>query len=207
LAAEPLQHRGRTCVHPQTRAEWRRWLACNHARSDGVWLVSWKAATGRPVVPYEDVVEEALCVGWIDSLANALDDERHLLLMTPRKRGSGWSRPNKLRVERLTAAGLMRPAGLAAVEAAVADGSWTALDAVEDLIEPDELAAALDALPAARQSWDGFSPASRKGLLKWIVTAKRPETRARRIEETVRLAADGRVANQPERTGRPASSA
>jgi uncharacterized protein YdeI (YjbR/CyaY-like superfamily) len=202
-----MEHRGRACVHPQTRAEWRRWLARNHARSDGVWLVSWKVATGRPVVPYADAVEEALCVGWIDSLASSLDDERRLLLMTPRRRGSAWSRLNKQRVERLTAAGLMKPAGLAAVEAAVADGSWTALDAVEDLVEPDELAAALDAEPAARASWDGFSPSARKGILAWIITAKRPETRSRRIAETVRLAAEGTTANQLVRKARPAGSA
>jgi uncharacterized protein YdeI (YjbR/CyaY-like superfamily) len=202
-----VEHRGRPCVHPETRAAWRRWLARNHATSDGVWLVAWKVATGRPVIPYDEVVEEALCVGWIDGLGNPLDDERHLLLVTPRKRGSGWSRRNQQRIERLTAAGLMRPAGLAAVEAARADGSWTVLDAVEDLIEPAELAAALDAVPAARASWDGFSPSSRKALLQWIVTAKRPETRARRIEETVREAAEGRKANQPPRKGPPAGSA
>lgn len=202
-----MEHRGRPCVHPERRAEWREWLAEHHATSDGVWLVSWKAATGRPRVPYEEAVEEALCVGWIDSLGNTLDDERHLLLFTPRKRGSGWSRTNKVRVDRLTAAGLMRPAGLAAVEAAVADGSWSALDAVEALIEPEELAAALDARPAARERWDGFSPSSRKAILQWIATAKRPETRVRRIEETVRLAAEGRKANQPERRRPPAGSA
>jgi uncharacterized protein YdeI (YjbR/CyaY-like superfamily) len=194
-----VEHRGRPCVHPETRAEWRRWLGDNHASSDGVWLVSWKVATGRPVIPYDEVVEEALCVGWIDSRGGRLDDERHLLLLTPRKPGSGWSRSNKLRVERLAAAGLMRPAGLAAVAAAMADGSWTALDAVEDLIEPDELAAALDATPAARERWDGFSPSARKSVLQWIATAKRPETSAKRISETVRLAAEGKVANRGER--------
>jgi uncharacterized protein YdeI (YjbR/CyaY-like superfamily) len=194
-----VEHRGRPCVHPETRAEWRRWLGDNHASSDGVWLVSWKVATGRPMIPYDEVVEEALCVGWIDSRGGRLDDERHLLLLTPRKPGSGWSRSNKLRVERLAAAGLMRPAGLAAVAAAMADGSWTALDAVEDLIEPDELAAALDATPAARERWDGFSPSARKSVLQWIATAKRPETRAKRISETVRLAAEGKVANRGER--------
>lgn len=197
MAADPpAEHRGRRCVHPETRAEWRRWLARNHAGGEGVWLVSWKAATGRPVIPYEAVVEEALCVGWIDSQAQALDDERSMLLITPRKRGSGWSRPNKERIARLTAAGRMRPAGLAVVEAAKADGSWSALDAVEALIEPADLAAALDAAPAAREHWDGFSPSSRKALLQWIVTAKRPETRARRIDETARLAAAGKKANQ-----------
>ncbi len=201
-----MEHRGRRCVHPETREEWRRWLADNHADSDGVWLVFWKVATGRPRIPYAEAVEEALCVGWIDSLGNRLDDERHLLLMTPRKRGSGWSRPNKERVERLTAAGLLRPAGLAAVEAAMADGSWTALDAVEDLVEPPELTAALDAVPAARASWDGFSPSARKGILQWIASAKRPGTRARRVEQSAALAAEGKKANQWERTPPPPGS-
>jgi uncharacterized protein YdeI (YjbR/CyaY-like superfamily) len=187
-----VEHRGRPCVHPEGRAEWRDWLAEHHATSDGVWLVSWKAATGRPRLPYEEAVEEALCVGWIDSLANTLDDERSLQLMTPRKRGSGWSRRNKERVERLTAAGLMRPAGLVAVEAAKTDGSWSILDAVEGLIEPDELRAGLEERPGAREHWDRFSPSSRKAALQWIATAKRPETRARRIAETIRLAAEGR---------------
>lgn len=191
-----LVHKGRACVHPETRAAWRRWLAANHASSTGVWAVSWKVATGRPVVPYAELVEEALCVGWVDSLANRLDDERHLLLMTPRTPRSGWSRPNKERVERLTAAGLMRPAGLAVVEAARADGSWTSLDAVEAMIEPPDLAAALDARPRARANWDGFSPSSRKAILQWIATARRPETRARRIAETAGEAAAGRKANQ-----------
>jgi uncharacterized protein YdeI (YjbR/CyaY-like superfamily) len=196
-----VEHRGRPCVHPGTRDEWRRWLAENHAASDGVWLVSWKKATGRPRIPYDDAVEEALCVGWIDSVANKLDDERGLLLVTPRRRGSGWSRLNKQRIERLAAAGLMAPAGIAAVEAAKADGSWSALDAVEDLVEPPDLAAALGAVPAARASWDGFSPSSRKGVLQWIASAKRPETRARRIEEAARLAAEGKKANQWEPKG------
>jgi uncharacterized protein YdeI (YjbR/CyaY-like superfamily) len=192
-----VEHRGRPCVHPETRAEWRDWLDRHHGERDGVWLVSWRAPTGRARIPYEETVEEALCVGWIDSTAARLDDERHLQLFTPRRRGSGWSRTNKVRVDRLTAAGLMRPAGLAAVEAAMADGSWTLLDAVEDLIEPEDLTAALDALPAAREHWDGFSPSSRKAILLWIVTAKRPETRERRVQETARLAAEGRKANEP----------
>jgi uncharacterized protein YdeI (YjbR/CyaY-like superfamily) len=164
--------------------------------------VSWRAPTGRARIPYEETVEEALCVGWIDSAAATLDDERHLQLFTPRRRGSGWSRTNKVRVDRLTAAGLMRPAGLAAVEDAMADGSWTLLDAVEDLLEPEDLTAALDALPAAREHWDGFSPSSRKAILLWIVTAKRPETRERRVQETARLAAEGRKANEPAPTAK-----
>ena len=178
-------------VHPLTRAEWRAWLAANHARSRGVWLVTWKKATGRPRLHYEEAVEEALCVGWIDSLVRGLDDDRARLLYTPRRAGSAWSRPNKLRVDRLIEAGLMTPAGLAVVEAARADGSWSRLDEVEDLIEPPDLVAALEADPAARRNWDAFPPSARKAMLWWIIDARRPETRARRIEETARLAAQG----------------
>jgi uncharacterized protein YdeI (YjbR/CyaY-like superfamily) len=115
-------------VHAETRAEWRRWLAANHAASSGVWLVSWKRASGKPAVGYDAAVEEALCFGWIDSLAKTVDDERSRQLFTPRKPRSSWSRSNVARVERLVAAGLMEPAGLAAVEDAKARGAWPADD-------------------------------------------------------------------------------
>lgn len=180
----------------ETRAQWRAWLAAHAATSPGVWLVTWKRSSGRPVLAYEDLVEEALCFGWVDGQARAVDAERTSLLLTPRRRGSGWARTNKERVARLQAAGLMQPAGQAVVDAAVADGSWTLLDASEALEEPSELAAALDANPAARAAWNGFPPSARKQLLGWVTTAKRPETRARRIAETVARAARGERANQ-----------
>ncbi|MGI8440072.1 MAG: YdeI/OmpD-associated family protein, partial [Thermoleophilaceae bacterium] len=121
---------------------------------------------------------------------------RSQLLVTPRKRGSRWSKANKDRIEQLTAAGLMAPAGLAAVERAKADGSWSALDAVEALIEPDDLRAALDGDEEARRQWDGFPPSTRRGILEWILAAKRPPTRVKRVTETVTLAAEGVRANQ-----------
>lgn len=180
----------------ESRAQWRAWLAEHADEGRGVWAVTWRAGSGGPVVPYDDLVEEALCVGWIDSKGRKVDDRRTALLMTPRRRGSGWSRPNKLRLERLEAAGLMRPSGRAVVEAAVADGSWTALDAVEALDEPPELAAALDADPRARREWDAFPRSAKRAILEWISTAKRPETRARRVRTTAELAARGERANQ-----------
>ena len=183
-------------THPTTRAQWRAWLAAHHDQPDGVWLVSWKKATGKPSVPYADAVEEALCVGWVDSKPSSLDDERGMLWFSPRKPGSGWSRPNKERVERVIASGLMTPAGLAVVEAAQADGSWSKLDAVEDLLEPDDLAAALDADPAARAAWDAFPRSAKRGILEWIVQAKRAETRATRVATAVSEAHEGRRANQ-----------
>jgi hypothetical protein len=112
-------------VHPLSRAEWRQWLAANHTRTEGIWLISYKKATGKPAVTYDESVEEALCFGWIDSKGNKLDDERSMLWFAPRKPRTGWSKPNKERVERLIQAGLMTPAGLAKIENAKADGSWS----------------------------------------------------------------------------------
>ncbi len=181
---------------PDSIDGWRGWLAENHARPTGVWLVTWRVGSGGPRITYEESVEQALCFGWVDSKGRALDAGRTMLWFAPRKRRSGWSRPNKLRIERLLAAGLIAPAGLAAVEAAQADGSWTLLDAVEDLIVPDDLAAAFAAHPPAAEHWEAFPRSARRGILEWIVQAKRPETRARRIAETAEKAAVNERANQ-----------
>jgi uncharacterized protein YdeI (YjbR/CyaY-like superfamily) len=178
-------------LHPRTRAEWRAWLAEHHAASDGVWLVLWRQQSGRTGVTYEDAVQEALCFGWIDSKQTKLDDDRNMLRFSPRKRGSGWARSNKLRIERLLREGLMAEAGLARIEEAKRDGSWTLLDAVEDLVVPDDLAEALAGHPGARERWDAFPRSVRRAALESIVLAKRPETRARRVAETARRTAEG----------------
>lgn len=183
-------------IHPLTRAEWRAWLAENHTRAEGIWLVSYKKATGKPRFEYDEAVEEALCFGWIDSKGNKLDEERSLLWFAPRKAKTGWSKPNKERVEKLLAAGLLAPAGLAKVEAAKADGTWTALDSIEALEIPPDLAAALAAYPTATAYFDAFPRSAKRGILEWISTAKTPQTRAKRIEETSRLAAENQRANQ-----------
>jgi uncharacterized protein YdeI (YjbR/CyaY-like superfamily) len=183
-------------VHPLSRAEWRAWLAQHHGRSSGVWLVSFKKGTGQPRVEYDEAVEEALCFGWIDSKPNKLDEARSLLWFAPRKAKTGWSRPNKERVERLLAAGLLQPAGLAKIEQAQADGSWTALDAVEELQVPADLVAALVAQPPAESNFLAFPRSAKRGILEWIQNAKRPETRAARIAETARLAKVNERANQ-----------
>jgi uncharacterized protein YdeI (YjbR/CyaY-like superfamily) len=181
------------------RASWRAWLEKHHLRDTGVWLVSFKKATGRPRVEYNDAVEEALCFGWIDSLVRTLDDERTMQLFTPRKPRSPWSQSNKLRVERLLAAGLMRAAGLSKIEEAKRGGAWNAYAVAESLELPGDLRAAFDAgPPGARSKWDSFSPASRRAILWWVHSAKRPQTRAQRIAQVVSEAAHGRRANFPE---------
>jgi uncharacterized protein YdeI (YjbR/CyaY-like superfamily) len=183
-------------TQPADRAAWRAWLERHHTRAEGVWLVFYKQSAGKPRVTYEEAVEEALCFGWVDSRPRRLDAERSMLWFAPRKPGSGWSRPNKARVERLTAAGQMAPAGLAKVEAARRDGSWHALDAVEALEVPPDLAAALQAHSEAARHFEAFSRSVKRGILEWIASAKKPETRARRIAETARLAAQNIRANQ-----------
>jgi uncharacterized protein YdeI (YjbR/CyaY-like superfamily) len=180
--------------HPVDLAAWRSWLAANHDTARGVWVASWRKASGRHPLPYEELVEEALCFGWIDSTVNILDDERGMQLMTPRKPKSGWTRLNRRRVGDLEAQGRMTDAGRHAVDVAKANGWWTIYDAVEDLLEPDDLAEALDASPAARAAWDRFPPSSRKQMLWWVITAGKPETRARRIARITSDAEHGRRA-------------
>jgi uncharacterized protein YdeI (YjbR/CyaY-like superfamily) len=183
-------------VHPKTRAEWHAWLEQNHTRGEGVWMVGFKKATGKPRVEYEEAVEEALSFGWIDSKPGKLDAERTMLWLSPRKPGTGWSRHNKERVEKLLREGSMAPAGLAKVEAAKKDGSWNLLDAVEELAVPSDLAEALVASPEAGRYFEEFPRSIKRGILEWIASAKRPETRAARIERTVSMAAKNLRVNQ-----------
>jgi uncharacterized protein YdeI (YjbR/CyaY-like superfamily) len=187
---------GKPWVLPPDRAAWRIWLGANHATSSGVHLVTWRHATGKPSLTYVDAVEEALCVGWIDSKAGKLDEDRSTLWFTPRRPRSGWSRPNKERIERLIATGQMLPAGLAVIEEAKHRGTWTLLDDVEDLVVPADLAAAFDAHPPAAANFDAFSRSARRALLAWIVQARRPATRARRIVATAEAAARNERANE-----------
>lgn len=183
-------------IHPQTRAAWRAWLRANHRREKGIWLVAYKKATGKPRFEYDHAVEEALCFGWIDSKPAKLDDRRSMLWFAPRKPGTGWSKRNKERVERAIRAKRMTRAGLAKIEAARRDGSWSRLDAIEALEIPPDLAAALRAHRPAQRHFEAFPRSVKRGILEWIAGAKRADTRIRRIEETARLAARNQRANQ-----------
>lgn len=162
------------------RAEWRAWLERNHATSQAVRLAIGKKGGTATALTYDDAVEEALAFGWIDSTAYRLDEQRYSGIFTPRRRGSIWSRPNKSRVAHLTEAGLMAPAGLATVEAAKADGSWQLLDDVDALRLPHDLVAALDA-EELRAAFDALARSTQQQLLYGVLSAKRPETRVKRI--------------------------
>jgi uncharacterized protein YdeI (YjbR/CyaY-like superfamily) len=190
-----MARRPKDTFQPDTLAEWRRWLEAHHARPEGVWLVTWKKATGKPHIEYGAAVEEAICFGWIDSTVNKLDAERSMLWFAPRRPRTGWSRANKERVARLLAGGRLHPAGMARIEQAKQDGSWSALDAVEDLQVPPDLRDALAAYPHAAANFERFPRSAKRGILEWIQVAKRPETRAARIAETARLADADQRAN------------
>lgn len=178
-------------VQVESRQQWRAWLASHHAASGTIWLVTFKKAAGERYLPYDAIVEEALCFGWVDGQTRRLDELRSMLLLSKRKRGSAWSGANKRRIASLEAAGQMEAAGREAVESAKADGSWVFLDDVEALIEPPDLREALDGTPHARPAWEGFPKSVKKPTLEWIKRAKKPETRARRIAETAEKSAQG----------------
>jgi uncharacterized protein YdeI (YjbR/CyaY-like superfamily) len=179
-------------VQPKDRAAWRRWLSRHHGRDRGVWLLVHKKGSRSDGLTYEDAVLEALCFGWIDSTANRFDEDRFKQWFSPRKPKSVWSAINKERVAGLNDAGLMRPPGLDAIEAAKANGSWAALDRSDALVMPVDLAEALAAQLDAERHFEAFPPSTKKQVYFWIENAKRPETRAKRVAETVARAAENR---------------
>jgi uncharacterized protein YdeI (YjbR/CyaY-like superfamily) len=178
-------------VSPRSRKEWRAWLQKHHTSSTAVWLLFPKKHTGLAAPSYNDAVEEALCFGWIDGLVNPVDAAYYKQLFTPRKAKSGWAQSNKTRVARLIEQGLMTSAGLAAIETANANGSWTTLDHAEALKVSPELQRALNANAAAKKRWPAFTDGQRKQFLYWLAMAKREETRAKRIATIVEMAARG----------------
>jgi len=177
-----------------SRAELHAWLAANADTSPSIWLVTYRAGSGKPAPSYDDVIEEALCFGWIDSTIRRRDEESSMLLLTSRKPRSTWSAANKRRLEHLIPSGMVTERGMHAIEVAKANGSWSLLDPVERLEVPDDLAAALDARPVARRFFDAMPAGVRKQHLWFVISAKRPETRAARIEKVVHANAEGRRA-------------
>ncbi len=184
-------------VEIKSRKALRAWFEKNHARTESVWVVTYKKAEGAVHVPYGDVRDEALCFGWVDSRIAKLDDARSMLLVSPRKSKSGWSAVNKARIAALIAEGRMTDAGLSLIEAAKKDGSWTKLDGVETLAPPADLLGAFRRHAGAKAFWEAFPPSTRRGILEWIDAAKTAPTRAKRVEETARLAAANIRANTP----------
>jgi uncharacterized protein YdeI (YjbR/CyaY-like superfamily) len=174
-------------IDVRTRRQWRAWLAKNHASSPGIWLVRHKQHTSVKSMPYEDVVREALCFGWIDSLIKRLDDDRYALKVTPRKPTSKWSDVNRRRWDELKVAGLLAAPGLAAAPTA---NSYAPHPSIPQL--PAYIAKAFKTNLAAWQHFQALAPTYRRDFVVWIHTAKRPETRDRRIRESIRLLSAGK---------------
>ena len=167
-----------------------------------MWLVYAKKHSRLPSLTYNDAVEEALCFGWIDSKINPIDDVLYMQMFTPRKLKSAWSALNKTRVERLLAGGLMTPAGLAVVKAAKNSGTWDATKHVEEMTIPPDLLKAIKANPDASRNWVSYSASRRKGVLYRLAGAKRPDTRARYLQEIVEnMARNMSRAERMERAG------
>jgi len=180
-------------THPKTRGQWRKWLEKNHSTAPGIWMIYYKKETGKRKFDMADAVEEALCFGWIDSVAQKLDDERSMQKFTPRKPKSIWSKINKKRIEKLIEQKLMKPAGLATIERAKENGSWDTLNSsdlhTDNNSMPDDLEKALSKNKKALANFLAFPPSYRKRFLFWIDSAKTPLTKAVRIKQTLLMAA------------------
>lgn len=173
-------------------AAWEKWLAREHARSPGAWLRIAKRSAGETTVQYPEALEVALCYGWIDGVKRRVDDDYWVQKFTPRAARSIWSKVNREKVQALIDSGRMRPAGLKEIERAKADGRWdAAYDSVSQSSVPPELQAALDADPAARDFFATLDSRNRYAILHRLQTAKKPETRARRLEQFVQMLARG----------------
>jgi uncharacterized protein YdeI (YjbR/CyaY-like superfamily) len=180
-------------LHVTDREAWRQWLLKNHASESEIWLVFHKRHTGAPSLPYEDAVEEALCFGWIDSIVKRVDGEKYMQKFTPRKTKSEWSELNKRRARKMIRQGKMAEPGLAKIKEAKADGRWGKVKFREAPARiPLELRTALKEDGKARETFDAYSQSYKKLIIGWIMSARKQETRLRRIKEVVELAAQNK---------------
>jgi uncharacterized protein YdeI (YjbR/CyaY-like superfamily) len=189
-------HRGTKAVSAPTRKIWRNWMAKYHEKETSVWLIIFHKKSRQASVYYDEAVEEALCFGWVDSVSNSRNEESSYLYFAKRKPKSNWSKANKDRVEKLTKLGLIMPAGQAMIDLAKQTGTWTALEVVDQLTIPPDMQKLFDKNKTAEKNFLAFPASTRRGILEWILNAKRPETRQKRVEETVTLAAQNIRANQ-----------
>jgi uncharacterized protein YdeI (YjbR/CyaY-like superfamily) len=180
-------------LHVTNREDWRAWLKENHDKEQEAWLIFYKKHTGKPVIPYDDAVEEALCFGWIDSIIKRMDDEKFSRKFTPRKPGSKWSELNKKRVKKMIQRGRMTEAGLALINAAKKSGKWE-----QDISHPKDFPippGVIKAISANKKAWENFNklaPSYKKQYVGWITTAKKEETRQRRLKEALEILAQGK---------------
>ena len=180
--------KGKKTFYAKSRKEWRKWLEKNSETEKSVWLIFYNKLSKIKSVPYEEAVEEGLCFGWIDSVKYKRDDESSYQYFSPRKLKSNWSKSNRDRVKKLTEAGLMTESGQKLIDHAKKSGTWHALVQVENSVIPEDLQKLFNKNKTAQKHFKAFSNSVKRMILEWILSAKRPETRAKRIEETVNLA-------------------
>lgn len=192
---EELKGNVKTFYAPSQEA-WRKWLADNHDKEQSVWLIIYKKESKIPTVYYPEAVDEAICFGWIDSLINKRDEESYFQFFAKRNPASNWSKVNKDKVARLIAANAMQAAGLKMVELAKQTGTWDALNDIEKAVLPPDLQAAFKQNEIAFKNWEQFPHSTKRGILEWLLNAKKEETRQKRILEIVSLAAQNIRANQ-----------
>lgn len=183
--------------HARNQNAWRNWLLKNHQKESAVWLIIYRKDSQTPSIYYPEAVDEALCFGWIDSKPNKRDEQSYYQFFAKRKAKSNWSRVNRDKVERLIKQNKMHASGMATVELAKQSGTWSALDEVEEILIPDDLQQLLNKNPTASENFNAFSRSSKRGILEWILNAKKAETRSKRIQETVSLATNNIKANHP----------
>ena len=174
--------------HAKSAAAWREWLAANHATRQSVWLIIYKKESNTPSVHYPEAVDEALCFGWVDSKPNKRDAESYFQYFSKRNPNSNWSGVNKRKIEKLLREKRLAPAGLEMVGIAKRTGTWDALNDVENGVVPEDLQRAFAKYPDAAKYFDAFPKSTKRGILEWILNAKRPETRRKRVEQTAALA-------------------
>ncbi|WP_281299050.1 YdeI/OmpD-associated family protein [Flavobacterium limnophilum] len=167
--------------------EWREWLHENHDKSTGICLIFYKVGSKMESMRWEEAVQVAICYGWIDSTVKKMDEERRKQVFSPRKDKSVWSKLNKTYIEKLLKENLVHESGLAKIEIAKQNGSWTSSDAVEELLIPDDLKRAFKQNETAFENYKNFSPSYRKSYLYWLNQAKREETRNNRITQIMNL--------------------
>lgn len=176
--------------YPKSRTDWRNWLLRNHKTKQSVWLVFYNNKSEKKSISWSNAVDEAICFGWIDSKKQKIDEFCYRQYYSKRNPNSTWSKINKEKVEQLIKSGLMTESGLKSIEVAKENGSWTILDEVEELIVPKDLKQALKSYKNAFEYFDSQSKSIKKMLLYWVASAKRPETRQKRIEEIAELASN-----------------
>lgn len=181
-------------LYVTNRRDWREWLEKNHKNEKELWLIYYKKHTGKPRIPYDEAVEEALCYGWVDSIVKRIDDERYARKFTPRTNTVKWSESNVKRIKKLIKQGKMTEAGMAKIDKGVLDGTIKPISrpGQGELTIPPEIEAALSADPVVWENFNNLAPSHKRNYIGWISAAKREETRQRRLKEAMELLAQNK---------------